>query len=81
MIGDKRKRDEASVEATVFEVVKRLKHEESSRMGSITEARMMKDMIKEEKLIEDPDFDEALQKIQTAGDFWVEDDPPSKFLP
>ena len=82
LLGSKRKFNETALDAkTIFEVVKRVRSYESSRKGSITEARLVKDMIREKMLIEDPVFDDELKKILDLGDFWVEavDDPSARF--
>ena len=73
---------ETVLDAKVLKVVMRFKnYNDSSRSGTSTEEWFVKDMIKENMLIEDPVFDDELQKIMDSGDFWVEamDDPSTIF--
>lgn len=82
-VGSKRIIDEDALEGTVFEMVKRMKHSETSRKGSITEAQLVQNMIEEGTLVTDTAFDAELRAIQAQGDFWVDavDDPCTLFPP
>jgi len=81
-IGTKRKR-ENSLDAVVYDTLMRLYPNESVRKDSITDARLVKFMIEEEQLVQDPAFDAELAEISNSGDFWVEkvDNPAHKFPP
>ena len=67
----------------VFEVVKRLRLDDNSRKGEITETRLVYNLRNENKLVEDPRFDAELESIIKDGDFWVEscDNPTTSFPP
>jgi hypothetical protein len=60
-----------------------LRHDDNSHKGEITEARLVYNLRKENKLVEDPRFDAELESIMQDGDFWVEscDNPTTSFPP
>eukprot|EP00597_Dinobryon_sp_UTEXLB2267_P018106 CAMPEP_0201114344 /NCGR_PEP_ID=MMETSP0812-20130820/78350_1 /ASSEMBLY_ACC=CAM_ASM_000668 /TAXON_ID=98059 /ORGANISM="Dinobryon sp., Strain UTEXLB2267" /LENGTH=499 /DNA_ID=CAMNT_0047377975 /DNA_START=426 /DNA_END=1926 /DNA_ORIENTATION=- len=61
----------------------RFKPNDISRKGTITLAQLVKFMIQEKQLVQDPAFDEELAKISNSGNFWVEkmNNPALKFPP
>ena len=66
----------------VQQEVKRLRHEMSSKMGSITEAEHVHELERTNRISFDVIFDEELKKWAKEGDFWVcSCDSPSAGFP
>ena len=72
---------DADLDAKIYKAIKRMKPSDASRMGSVTEAQLVQDMVSNQTLIDDPNFDMELNIIKKQGEFWVEscDNPVSLF--